>query len=272
MEEIVLAGGVANRGAVVRVGDTVRRPRGPHSDAVARLLLHLEQAGFDGAPRYLGVDSVGRDVLSWVDGDVPLPVFPGWAMTDAALAGLGRLLREFHEAAGGFEAAAAGAADWAAARAPAWASELADPAGGHLLCHNDVCPENVVFRYGRPVALLDFDFAAPGRRLWEVVATASMWAPLAAPDRRLTHPAGLDAARRTAVLVEAYGLDEVERRQFFDVLMLRNRIGRAFVMGRVGAGEAPFVDMVTEQGAWDRWADNDRWLAAERGRLQDLLL
>jgi hypothetical protein len=261
VEEIVLAGGVANRGAVVRIGDTVRRPRAPHSDAVARLLLHLERAGFDGAPRYLGVDDRGRDVLSWIEGDVPLPVFPGWAMSDQALAGLGRLLREFHAAVAGFDPAEG-----------VWGTELADPAGGQLLCHNDVCPENVVFRDGRPVALLDFDFAAPGRRLWEVVATASMWAPLASPDRRLTHPAGLDAARRTAVLADAYGLDGAERRQFTDVLILRNRIGRAFVMGRVDAGEAPFVDMVTEHGAWERWADNDRWLEAERRCLSEMLL
>ena len=29
------------------------------------------------------------------------------------------------------------------------------------MCHNDVCPENVVFRDGIAVALLDFEFAAP---------------------------------------------------------------------------------------------------------------
>jgi hypothetical protein len=76
MEEIVLAGGVANHGAVVRVGDTVRRPRGRHSDAVAELLRHLERVGFDGVPRFLGTDDRDREVLSWIGGDIPLPPFP----------------------------------------------------------------------------------------------------------------------------------------------------------------------------------------------------
>ena len=30
--------------------------------------------------------------------------------------------------------------------------------GGPIVCHNDVCLENVVFRDGEAVGLLDFDF------------------------------------------------------------------------------------------------------------------
>jgi len=60
----------------VRVGDTVRRMAGSSRLAVRDLLLHLESVGFDGAPRYLGTDDQGREVLSWIDGDVPLPPYP----------------------------------------------------------------------------------------------------------------------------------------------------------------------------------------------------
>jgi thiamine kinase-like enzyme len=28
-----------------------------------------------------------------------------------------------------------------------WSAEMADPVGGEVFCHNDVCPENVVFRW-----------------------------------------------------------------------------------------------------------------------------
>ena len=60
MSEIPLAGGDVN--PVVRVGDTVRRPRGP--EAVRALLEWYERVGFDGAPRFLGFDDRGREVLS----------------------------------------------------------------------------------------------------------------------------------------------------------------------------------------------------------------
>jgi Ser/Thr protein kinase RdoA (MazF antagonist) len=41
------------------------------------------------------------------------------------------------------------------------------------VCHNDVCIENVVFDDRREaVGLLDFDFAAPGRAVRDLVHTA----------------------------------------------------------------------------------------------------
>jgi hypothetical protein len=218
VEETVLAGGVANQGSVVRVGDTVRRPRGRHSDAVAELLHYLDQVGFEGVPRSLGTDDRDREVLSWIPGDIPLPPFPGWAMSDEALISVARLLRGYHDAVDGFVASQP---------ALMWSTELADPTGGWVLCHNDICPENVVFRDGRAVALLDFDYAAPGRRVWDVVATAAMWAPLVAADWRKTHPPGLDGVSRTALFADSYGLDKTNRRAFFEVLTQHGTWGRA---------------------------------------------
>jgi hypothetical protein len=97
-DEQRLTGGMDPSVGVVRVGDTVRRPAGRSAPAVRSLLLHLEQVGFDEAPRFLGTDEKGRDVLTFVDGDVPLPPYPSWALTDAALQDVGRLIRRFHDA------------------------------------------------------------------------------------------------------------------------------------------------------------------------------
>ena len=262
VEETVLAGGVANQGSVVRVGATVRRPRGPHADSVAALFRHLEHVGFEGAPRSLGTDDRDREVLSWIPGDVPLPPFPDWAMSDTALVSVARLLRTYHDAVGGFVASHSSLG---------WSTELADPIGGWVLCHNDICPENVIFRDGRAVALLDFDYAAPGRRLWDVVATAAMWAPLVAPDWRRTHPSGLDAVSRTALFADAYGLDETGRHTFFEVITQRQEVGRSFVTRRVQAGETSFIDMVKEFGGQDKWSATDDWLAEQQSRLTTVL-
>ena len=60
MTETVLAGGDLN--LVVRVGDSVRRPLGSWSSAVHALLRHFELVGFDGAPRFLGIDDQGREI------------------------------------------------------------------------------------------------------------------------------------------------------------------------------------------------------------------
>src|SRR5215210_8669292 len=70
--EVLLPGGTSNRGLVVRVGDTVHRPQTEASAAVHDLLLHLESVGFEGAPRYLGQDEQGREILSYIDGEAAI--------------------------------------------------------------------------------------------------------------------------------------------------------------------------------------------------------
>ncbi|WP_213450145.1 hypothetical protein [Rhizomonospora bruguierae] len=54
-----------------RVGHTVRRPPPPDPRFVRRLLHHFEQWAWPGAPRYLGVDERGREILSYLPGTVP---------------------------------------------------------------------------------------------------------------------------------------------------------------------------------------------------------
>jgi hypothetical protein len=69
-QEEVLVGGRLT-GDIVKIGDTVRRPWKASSGVMAVLLEHLVARGFDGAPRYLGRDEVGRACLSYLPGEVP---------------------------------------------------------------------------------------------------------------------------------------------------------------------------------------------------------
>jgi len=75
-EQVLTRGGVTH---VVRVGDTVRRTVRPSTGTVHAYLAHLNGAGFDGAPEPLGYDEQGREVLSFVPGDVPDEPLPDWA-------------------------------------------------------------------------------------------------------------------------------------------------------------------------------------------------
>jgi hypothetical protein len=75
--ETPLTGGRLTPG-VVRVGATVYRPIGPHWPFVHALLAHLERVGFSAAPRFLGIDDRGREILSYLDGEVPDNLDPGW--------------------------------------------------------------------------------------------------------------------------------------------------------------------------------------------------
>ncbi|MCW2901212.1 MAG: hypothetical protein JWO67_3477 [Streptosporangiaceae bacterium] len=240
-QEVPLCGGDVTEG-VVRLGDTVRRPVRPHTAAVHGLLRHLEEAGFEGAPRALGVDDRGREVLSWMPGETPQRPLPGYAVTDETLVALARLLRRFHDAASSYDPPADAAWDIAAT------SNLdGDP---ELIGHCDVTPANVVFRGGVPYAFIDFDLARPTTRLFDVVTTLRHWAPIADPADRDPLQRNADVGHRLALFCAAYGLDPERRREVLPAARIRfersyaamrtraEREGGSWArMWRLGAGE-----------------------------------
>ena len=254
MTEQALVGGMDAGRGVVRVGDTVRRPG--MRDGVRELLLHLEQVGFDGAPRYLGTDEKDRHVVSWVDGDVPVPPYPGWAMTDPAVESLGRLVRDYHAAVASF-----------APSASDWSREWGDPAGGPVVCHNDLFPENVVLRDGVVVALIDFDMAAPGRPLWDLAIAAEEWAPLHAPGSRLSSSDDLDAVRRAGLLARGYGLDPARAGELLDVVAEEKAHSMANVLAQAAAGDPVWAGHIEETGFAARMSADEKWLASVRPAL-----
>jgi hypothetical protein len=191
---------------------------------------------------------------------VPLRPYPWWALGEGALASVGHVLRRYHDAA----------ARVAVDPAATWCTDLADPEGGPVVCHDDVCHSNVVFRDHVAAAFIDFDFAAPGRRVWDVVMAARYWAPLAdATTASVTGLDHLDPFRRVRLLIDAYGLDDADRSAFTDVFDQVTAVCRAFVSARVADGDERFVAALHEHGGWERWDRLERWVAAHRGRLAE---
>jgi hypothetical protein len=256
--EIPLHGGTANRGQVVRVGDTVRRPARPTSAATHALLRHLDSVGFDGAPRFLGIDSEGREVLSYVEGRAITPPYPAWALTDAALASVAGLLSRYHAAVAGFDPAPY-----------RWPPSPPAPFGGRLVLHNDPNLDNVVFRHGRAVALIDFDLASPGRRVWDVAAAVRLWAPLRqdadVPDARRGRVLG-----RFRLFADAYGLTDDERAVLVDAVIANHDWLYELVQAGVRAGHTAFSDYWLS-GARDRAARTRGWYVRSTALLRSVL-
>jgi len=262
-EDEALAGGMVNAGAVVRRGELVDRPAPPNALALHAYLLALKKHGFDGAPTPVGLTGQGREQLTFLPGHVALPPFPDWAMTRSALESVGVLLRRLHETS---------------ATVPTdtdteWSRDLADPEGGPLLCHNDVCPDNVVFRDGRAAALIDFDFAAPGRALWDVAMTARYWVPMLDPaSAAALYPTGLDTADRLRTLADSYGLTEKDRIELPGVIEQATDVCRAFVARRVAEGNPVYLKALADRGGWERWDHIQTWLSDHREEFTAALL
>ncbi|MFE6960442.1 phosphotransferase [Streptomyces sp. NPDC057696] len=263
-----LPGGMMNAGAVVRRGEVVERPAPPNVRALHAYLHALRRRGFDAAPVPVGVRADGREQLGFIPGDVAVPPFPRWAMSDTALRSVGSLLRRLHEASAGV----------CVDVSVGWAGELADPEGGTMLCHNDVCPENVVFRDGRAVALIDFDQAAPGRPVWDVALTAGYWVPMLDPESAAPlYPVpgtshASDAPARLRLLADGYGLSPRERAELPEVVEQAAEVCRAFVARRVAEKNPVYVQALRDRGGWERWDRIQAWLDARRETFRGALL
>jgi hypothetical protein len=200
-EEQLAGGNVGPR--VVRVGNTVRRPSGFWTRSVDALLRHLDDVGYEGAPRPLGFDARGRHVLEFVEGDTQMPFGP----TDpvAAARRVGSLVRDFHDASAEFTPPAD--ARW---------NVVITPDAEDLVVHHDLAPWNLVLSPGRWV-FIDWDNAGPGTRMWDLAYAAHGFVPLT-PGVPLA-----SACRRLVALADGYRLDEEGRRSLADLLVPRIR-------------------------------------------------
>ncbi len=196
-DEEVLRGGEVNP-SVVRVGDTVRRTPGPATAAVHDLLRHLETKGFDGAPRALGFDDRGREMLSFIEGTVSLDdAWPEVLHHDDGLVAVVQLVERFHDAV----------ADYAPPGLEA----------GQIMCHGDPGPWNIVWSDDTPIALIDWDFAIHAVPLYDVSYVAFEMVPLRDDERcrEVGFAAIPDRARRLRLVCDTYGRgatpDDVDR-------------------------------------------------------------
>jgi Phosphotransferase enzyme family len=210
----VLAGG--NLNPVARRGDTVRRAIGAWTPAVHLLLKHLEAHGFEAAPRVLGVDDQGREVLTFIEGDTDSSGAPSWIWSERALIEAACLIRCYHDLSRSFQPPAN----------PHWQVMVGAPTHSEVICHNDLAPFNTVYREGIPVAFFDWDLAAPGPPLWDIAYAAWRFVPLYGDTAGRGWPAGID--ERTARLrsfCDAYGLELHDRGRLVQMIERRIQCG-----------------------------------------------
>lgn len=189
----------------------VYREAGPWSSTVLALLRHLEDAGLAGAPRVAGSGFAadGREMLSYVPGTSPQP----YAWSEDAVAGVGVLLRELHEAAATFIPPPD--ACWK----PWFGREL--PGSRPVFGHCDTGPWNIIADGGRPVALVDFEFAGPVDAVWELAQAAWLNAQLHDDDiaERLGLPDLAGRSRQLRLILDGYGMPARERGGFVDKMI-----------------------------------------------------
>jgi phosphotransferase family enzyme len=222
-----------NLNDAVRVGDTVRRRAGRWTPAVHALLRFLEREGFD-APRVIGTDDKGREVLGYIEGEAhagnPVPL-PDAVFAEDHMVGAATHLRAFHEVVARFVAPAG--ASW----------RLVGPPPHEIICHNDWSPWNALFRDGRYALTLDWDLAGPGPRIWDVANAAYCWVPLISDASAIRDIS--ERARRLRIFCDAYGLED--RRGLIEAVRSRLIYVGRFIDEQARLGDPGMMRLV----GWD---------------------
>ncbi|MBL7258955.1 phosphotransferase [Paractinoplanes lichenicola] len=234
MTEETLAGG--NTVGAARIGDVVHKQASPWTPTVHALLKYLEEAGFDGAPRALGFDSQGREMLSYLPGETAAGRFPwpSWAFTDVTLTQVGQWLRRVHDLTAGFVPPPG--ERWFRGR-------TMQP--GQIIGHQDVAPYNAAVQGDRLTGFFDWDTAGPSSRDFDLAFAALWWVPLCPPEVAgsvgFHHPG--DRSRRLHLLLDAYGYED-DRLAFRDAIVHRCRLQAAAMREMAAAGDPAAIALL----------------------------
>ncbi|MHA7306232.1 phosphotransferase [Arthrobacter sp. TMN-49] len=227
-EEQELTGGNAS-GRVVRIGETVRKPWIDNTSAVQSYLEAIRARGVD-APKPLGRDQDGRQVVEYVSGALAIDLLP---LGHEDLLRVGRMIRRIHDAS-----------EFVPISDPDGWKMLLPAEHPNLMCHNDLAPWNLIM--GDRCVFIDWDGAGPSTRLWDLAYAAQSFGLLFEGQ-----PVEAAAARLRAV-IDGYGADLALRVALPDAMAKRTFAMFELLRSSSESGFQPWADMYVN-GHGEHW-------------------
>ncbi len=204
----------------------------------------------------MGFDEAGREVVSFVPGRCVHPGALDLIAHESGLRRAGRLVADYHRAQAGF----------VAPDDAVWRDEGCDPTGStDVLAHNDLAPWNLVAG-PKGWVFIDWDLAAPGRRVWDVAwalhSFVGLW-----PDSTLDDTT---VARHIGAFCDGADIGGDGMRELFDVVVERTGLHADMLRRRAEAGDDRYRTLVTD-GHADRWESGSVYVERNRARWLRLL-
>jgi len=230
-----LDGGWGQDNAPEKIGDAVHRELSENSDYVHKVLTFLDKSGYKFAPKYLGIDDQSREMVEYIAGYVPHgQEIPPETWSLSTMESIFKRIRDLHDLTAG--------------------TELADKS--ECVCHGDLSYANTVYRNGKAVAFIDWDWAHPGSRIDDVGYALLQYLSLGeyesdgGPEER---------ADLTLKLSNAYGLAEEQKRQLFDRMLqsLLSTRDKQLESARLGK---PSGIRLAEAGVPEHMLKRHKWL------------
>lgn len=223
---------------IVRIGDRVHRPVGPWTKQVHKFLLHLRSEGFFAAPEPFGFDTSGREIVSFIEGEVSNYPLSDNASSTSALISAAKLLRKYHDASQSFLASDG-------FNQACWQLPCRDPQ--EVMCHGDFAPYNVVLNGNQAIGIIDFDTVHPGTRLWDIAYALYRWSPFMNPNNSDGFGCIEDQINRARLFCNAYGLPEANRKRLPLLIIERLHSLVNFMLTQVKNGNQTFESYLQDK-------------------------
>ncbi|AGF57225.1 hypothetical protein B0P06_004482 [Clostridium saccharoperbutylacetonicum] len=162
-----LSGG--NSTSVYKHNETVLREQKTWSSTIHRVLLHLEKFEYTNSPRFIGIDDMGREILSFVPGEckADYPFTNDENEQLSIIKKVAEIMRKYHDATLSFERT----------DIDSWMFSYKGALEKEVICHNDIAPYNMTFVNNMPYGLIDFDTCCPAPRIWDIVYALYRFVP-----------------------------------------------------------------------------------------------
>ncbi|GAB3408000.1 aminoglycoside phosphotransferase/kinase family protein [Flindersiella endophytica] len=252
----ILSGGYNS--SPVREGATVVRQAGPWTPSVHALLHHLRESGFDRVPEPISLSADGTtETLGYVEGTAGTYPLTVEQRSEEALVDVAQTIRAMHDVTARF----------AFPVDAVWQARTSVPTEIDCIGHNDLGPYNLVYDGPRVAAIIDWDFAAPSSRAWDLSYAAHRFVPLSAPvsARAFGFDPVPDQGARLRLFAEAYG-GEIPPAELLDLLVVRLGSINATIEREIRFGNPEF-DRQRDERHGDAYRQDIAYILDNRERL-----
>lgn len=221
-----LSGGGREKQIII-LKNIVHRPTGRWTKQIHELLEHLRHNGFYSAPEPLGFDDEGREIVSFIEGDISNYPLSHNASSIKALVSSALLLRNFHDASQSFLVDLT-------SEEKCWQLPARYPQ--EVMCHGDFAPYNVVLDGEQAIGIIDFDTCHPGPRSWDIAYALYRWCPFTNPQNKDGFGYIEEQIKRARLFCQSYGLSNEKRLALTDLMMKRLQALVNFMFSQANLG------------------------------------
>lgn len=254
MDKQVLSGG--REGKIVKEMDKVVRPGNAWTPYVHDFLTYMHENGFSNIPKPYGISAEGKEMVSFVEGEVYNDSLPDMILTDEVLVDVAKLLRCYHDVGEKYMQRLTGEEVWM----------LPKHSPQEVMCHGDFAPYNLTFVDGSVHGIIDFDTLHPGPRLWDIAYAVYRWIPFVSPTNPDYRNDLDEQIRRIKLFADTYGLCTDARKDLPNMMVERIQSLVSYMQREAEKGNEDVLRNI-EEGHMKMYLDDIQYICENEQRL-----